>query len=282
MAAVQEKLRIARGIVRKLKEMEKLLYADLAPIQWPKKTASINDAFQAAKESVWIDYAKIKEDVEREIGFLTVYDPETGDQIVGYDPVIHLLDACISAGQVHLAMGENVRRDFNMGIGLIMQYIGKLEQKKGKTIETEPISDRLNRIGLPQDIKTNVFKALKRLDEEPKDMRDSIMSCGLAAEALTEDFFKCLYGSEESKRVTKWDNRIKRIWNDENLEKKKEGVRVIASLLSATMWYRHKMGAHARVLTPSEEAARLSLMSILQAAEEMCRLNVYKRHHEKM
>jgi hypothetical protein len=84
----------------------------------------------------------------------------------------------------------------------------------------------------------------------------------LASEVLGRNLFRLLYGDKEGEKVGKQGDRLKKMWNDEQLEKHKHpGIQVIASLFSVMLWYRNKMGAH-KELSPSMEAARTSIVAL--------------------
>jgi hypothetical protein len=90
---------------------------------------------------------------------------------------------------------------------------------------------------------------------------------------LRADLFKSLYGDDAVEKVSKHENRLKKIWTDEQLEKHKyPGVQVIASLFSIILWYRNKMAAHATDISPTMTGARISIVALLQAIAELKRL----------
>jgi hypothetical protein len=100
----------------------------------------------------------------------------------------------------------------------------------------------------------------------------AIVKAYLASEVLGRNLFRLLYGSDEVAKVGKHENKLKKMWTDEQLEKRKHpGIQVIASLFSVILWYRNKMGAH-KELSPSMEAARTCIVALLQAIGELKRL----------
>lgn len=114
---------------------------------------------------------------------------------------------------------------------------------------------------------------MKRLKEGS--YSEAILNSYLASEALTSDLFGNIYGEEQLSKVRKHEDRLKRLWNDEQLEKKKlPGINVIASLLAVILWYRNKMAGHARILKPTIEAATVCLLAIMQALNEIKRLKI--------
>ena len=127
------------------------------------------------------------------------------------------------------------------------------------------------RSSLPERVQRNIEKAIERF--EAGDYDSAIVKSYLASEVLVRNLFSHLYG-EEARKVRKHEDKLKRIWNDEKLEKRKyPGIRLIASLFSTILWYRNKMGAHAE-LTPTLEAARISIIALLQSIEEVKRLGL--------
>lgn len=103
----------------------------------------------------------------------------------------------------------------------------------------------------------------------------SIVKAYKVSERLLRDIFRRIYGDEEAKRVRKHKDRLKRLWNDEKLEKQNyPGIQAIASLFSTILWYRNKMGAHTE-LHPTIEAARITLMALLQSFVEIERLGFW-------
>jgi len=147
--------------------------------------------------------------------------------------------------------------------------IGRLPAKKKKILEPTTIGfiqsfyEKLKPLSLPEDVKKWIDLSLKRLKEDS--YSEAILSSYLASEALTSDLFGTIYGEEQLSKVRKHEDRLKRLWNDEQLEKKKlPGINVIASLLAVILWYRNKMAGHARILKPTIEAATVCLLAILQ------------------
>ena len=129
----------------------------------------------------------------------------------------------------------------------------------------------LEKIVIPQQMRNYIDKAFSRIDEGS--FSEAIMNCYRVSEILVKTLFDFLYPDEKDKRM-KIENRLKRIWNDEEKEKHKyPGIRVIASLLAVTLWYRNKMGAHVE-MTPTKEAASISVASTMQALIEFKRLGV--------
>lgn len=103
----------------------------------------------------------------------------------------------------------------------------------------------------------------------------SIVKTYKVSERLVRDIFRHIYGNEEIEKVRKHKDRLKRLWNDEKLEKEKHpGIQAIASLFSTILWYRNKMGAHTE-LQPTMEAARISLIALLQSLIEIERLGFW-------
>jgi hypothetical protein len=120
---------------------------------------------------------------------------------------------------------------------------------------------------LPPALREGIDEAIKLFREKSYD--SSIVKTYKISEMLVKDLFKDLYGDEELGKVRKHEDRLKKMWADEETEKKKyPGLRLIASLFSVILWYRNKMGAHAE-LEPTKEAARICLDSLLQALERI-------------
>jgi len=126
-------------------------------------------------------------------------------------------------------------------------------------------------LGLDEKLRSPIVKAFARYDE--RSFREAIVNCYLVSESLTRNLFNLLYPNEVKKRI-KHEDKLKRIWTDEEKEKHKlPGIKVIASLLSVILWYRNKMGAHIE-LEPTKEAAEITIMSLLQTLKEFQRLNI--------
>jgi len=105
-----------------------------------------------------------------------------------------------------------------------------------------------------------------------KEYGASITEAYKITELLLKRLFKKIYGDKEFQKVKKHENKLKRLWTDEHLEKHKyPGVNLIASLFATVLWYRNKMGAHAE-MEPTREAARVTLISLLQSVIEIKRL----------
>jgi hypothetical protein len=105
------------------------------------------------------------------------------------------------------------------------------------------------------------------------DYNSAIVKAYLPSEVLGGNLFRLLYGNAEDAKVGKrHQDKLKKMWNDEQLEKHEHpGIQVIASLFSVILWYRNKMGAH-KELSPSMEAARTCIVALLQAIQELKRL----------
>lgn len=126
-------------------------------------------------------------------------------------------------------------------------------------------------LGLDEKLRRQIVKAFARYNEGS--FSEAIINCYLVSESLTRNLFNLLYPNEIKKRI-KHEDKLKRIWTDEEKEKHKlPGIKVIASLLSVILWYRNKMGAHIE-LEPTKEAAEITIMSLLQTLREFERLNI--------
>jgi hypothetical protein len=120
---------------------------------------------------------------------------------------------------------------------------------------------------LPPALRKDIDEAIKLFREKSYD--SSIVKTYKISEMLVKDLFKDLYGNEELGKVRKHEDRLKKMWADEETEKKRyPGLLLIASLFSVILWYRNKMGAHVE-LEPTKEAARICLDSLLRALERI-------------
>ncbi|MGC9015135.1 MAG: hypothetical protein ACP5KW_12235 [Thermoproteota archaeon] len=125
---------------------------------------------------------------------------------------------------------------------------------------------------LPGPIKEDIDKAIDQFMKEEYDM--SIVKVYKVSEELVKNLFERLYGDEELEKVRKHEDRLKKMWNDEETEKKKyPGVRLITSLFAVILWYRNKMGAHCE-LKPTKEASRICLESLLEAIRQLKRMEM--------
>jgi len=129
----------------------------------------------------------------------------------------------------------------------------------------------LEKIVVPQQMRNYIEKGISRIHQ--RSFSEAIMNCYRVSETLVKILFNFLYPSLKNKRI-KHEDKIKRIWNDEEKEKKEyPGIRVIASLLAVVLWYRNKMGAHTE-MTPTKEGARICVGSLIQALIEFERLDI--------
>ena len=129
----------------------------------------------------------------------------------------------------------------------------------------------LEALEIPKSIRRRIDKAISRIDQAS--FSEAIINCYLVSETLANTLFNFLYPNLKDKRI-KHEDKLKRIWNDEKREKHDlPGIKVIASLLSVILWYRNKMGAHLE-MTPTKEAARISVASLIQALSEFERLGI--------
>jgi len=129
----------------------------------------------------------------------------------------------------------------------------------------------LEKVAIPRQMRRYIEKAFSRIDQ--RSFSEAIMNCYRVSETLVNVLFSFLYPSSRDKKI-KHEDKLKRIWNDEEKEKKEyPGIKVIASLLAIVLWYRNKMGAHTE-MTPTEEAARTCITSLIQALVESERLGI--------
>lgn len=145
-----------------------------------------------------------------------------------------------------------------------------LEQMKTKIQNLDP-KYTLDKLKLPQLFRNRIDKAYSRIDQGS--FSEAIINCYLVSETLVNNLFAFLYPNSKGNQI-KHEDKIKKIWNDEEKEKHKyPGIRVITSLLAVILWYRNKMGAHTE-MTPTKEAARICVISLIQALIEFERLGV--------
>lgn len=129
----------------------------------------------------------------------------------------------------------------------------------------------LTALKLPRPLRNRIEKALTRIDQ--RSYSEAIINCYLVSETLVKDLSAFLYPELKAKQV-KHEDKLKRIWNDEEKEKHElPGIKVIASLLTVVLWYRNKMGAHTE-MKPNKGAARICVSSLIQALVELERLGI--------
>lgn len=161
------------------------------------------------------------------------------------------------------------------------ERIGQLVEENTRLLRTierlktdiEKLNPRkcLEKITIPQQMERYIEKAMRRVDEGS--FSDAIMNCYRVSETLADILFNFLYHDAKKKRI-KHEDKLKKIWNDEEKEKKEyPGIRVIASLLAVILWYRNKMGAHTE-MTPTKQGARICIVSLIQAIVEFDRLGI--------
>ena len=159
-------------------------------------------------------------------------------------------------------------------IGQLVEENRKLQQKIERlkvTIEKLDPRTSLQKLSLPQLFKNRIDKAYSRIEQGS--YSEAIINCYLLSEILVKNLFDFLYPDLKNKRI-KHEDKLKKIWNDEKTEKYRyPGIRVIASLLAVILWYRNKMGAHTE-MTPTKEAARICIASLIQALIEFNRLGI--------
>lgn len=138
-------------------------------------------------------------------------------------------------------------------------------------IQKLDLRSSFDRIAIPQQMRDYVDKAFFRIDEGS--FSEAIMNCYRVSEILVKTLFSFLYPDEKNK-VIKHEDKLKRIWTDEEKEKHKyPGIKVIASLMSVVLWYRNKMAAHTE-MTPTKEAAKTCITALIQALIEFERLGI--------
>ena len=129
----------------------------------------------------------------------------------------------------------------------------------------------LKTLKVPEEIENYLRKSLIRIRE--RSYSEAISNCYRVSEALIKILFAFLYPDKKEKRV-KHEDKLKKIWNDEEMEKRNyPGIRVIASLLAVVLWYRNKMSGHLE-MRPTKEGATICIESTLQALIEFNRLNI--------
>jgi len=130
----------------------------------------------------------------------------------------------------------------------------------------------LQTLRVPESIRHRIDKAIARIDE--RSFSEAILNCYLVSETLVTTLFNFLYPNLKNAQRIKHEDKLKRIWNDEEKEKHNfPGISVIASLLYVILWYRNKMAAHTE-MPPTKEAARISVASLIQALIEFERLGI--------
>jgi hypothetical protein len=121
-----------------------------------------------------------------------------------------------------------------------------------------------------QSLREDVGNAIELFKRGEYD--SAIVKSYKVSETLLRNFFASIYGSQDADKVRKHEAKLKRMWNDEQLEKGKyPGIQLVASLFAVILWFRNKIGAHVE-LPPSMEAARISIVALLQSIAELRRL----------
>lgn len=147
----------------------------------------------------------------------------------------------------------------------------KRNQSLSSKVEQFDPSISLGKLEIPAEARDYITKAMTRIDE--KSYSEAIMNCYRVSENLAKVLFEFLYPNAKNERM-KHEDKLKKIWNDEEKEKRNTpGIRVIASLLSVILWYRNKMGAHTE-MRPTQEAARVTALSLVQSLIEFERLGI--------
>jgi len=146
-----------------------------------------------------------------------------------------------------------------------------IEQLKTEIGKFDPTS-ALQALRVPESIRNRIDKAMRRIDE--RSFSEAIINCYLVSETLVSLLFNFLYSNSKIVQRIKHEDKLKKIWNDEENEKRNfPGISVIASLLYVILWYRNKMAAHIE-MPPTKEAARISVASLIQALIEFERLGI--------
>jgi len=154
-----------------------------------------------------------------------------------------------------------------------LERLEELRQAKEKLDFTEHYQRLKSEIS--EELKLEVDKAIERFYAD--DYVSTILNAYRVSEKITRGLFKHLYGENEAEKVRKHEDRLKRLWNDDHLEKREyPGISVIASLFSIILWYRNKMAAHTE-MPPTMEAARISLTALIQSIEELKRLKLTEK-----
>jgi hypothetical protein len=165
---------------------------------------------------------------------------------------------------------EGILLEFKQVSEKSKQLVEKNRRLFSKIEQFDP-SISLEKLRVSQEVRNYIVKAIARIDE--KSYSEAIINCYRVSENLAKILFDFLYPSAKNERV-KHEDRLKKIWNDEEKEKHhSSGVKVIASLLSVILWYRNKMAAHTE-MKPTEEAARITVFSLIQSLIEFDRLGI--------
>lgn len=150
------------------------------------------------------------------------------------------------------------------------QLVEKNQYLSSKIEQFDP-SISLEKLMIPHEFRNYIVKAIGRIGE--KSYSEAIINCYRVSENLAKILFDFLYPNAKNERG-KHEDRLKKIWNDEEKEKHHNpGIKVIASLLSVILWYRNKMAAHTE-MKPTEEAARITVFSLIQSLIEFARLGI--------
>ena len=160
-------------------------------------------------------------------------------------------------------MPEAVLTDFLLAnLTLTLLNIKQTAERNQQLIEEKALlakkSNRYNPNVILETVRNNdrttnyVFKGISRIEEGS--YSEAMLNCYRVSEYLVKSMFVFLYPEDKDERM-KIEDKLKRIWNDDEKEKHQHpGVKAIASLLSVILWYRNKMAAHTE-MEPTEDAA---------------------------
>jgi hypothetical protein len=126
---------------------------------------------------------------------------------------------------------------------------------------------------LQKSLRNDIRNAIELFDGGNYD--SAIVKSYKVSEMVLREIFPRIYYEQDAEKVRKHEDRLRRLWNDDQLEKNRyPGIRLVASLFFVILWYRNKMGAHTE-LPPSAEAAKISLVALLQSLGELKRMGFF-------
>jgi len=234
-------------------------------------------------------YDAIFDDVDRGVGPFHGYASSSYGKKRAKEIIMHLMRRGFLILDGSVAIPDRVLSDFvtvnsNELVSVFKETSEKIEHLAKENselslnieilkteIEKWDPKSALQALKVPKSIRRRIGKAIARIAE--RSFSEAIINCYLVSETLVTALFNFLYPSSKDKRI-KHEDKLKKIWTDEKKEKHDfPGIKVIASLLSVILWYRNKMGAHTE-MTPTKEAARISVASLIQALSEFERLGI--------
>jgi hypothetical protein len=235
-------------------------------------------------------YDAIYDDVDRGIGPFHGYARSNYGKKKAQEVTMNLMKKRFLKADGSISIPERVLSDFltENSTELVSMLKETNEKVKGLAKRNDELSSNIDQLKtdiskfdptsalqvlrVSESIRNRIDKAVRRIDE--RSFSEAIINCYLVSETLVNLLFDFLYSDSKIVQRIKHEDKLKKIWNDEENEKRNfPGISVIASLLYVVLWYRNKMAAHTE-MPPTREAARISVTSLIQALIEFERLGI--------